>query len=322
MTQKVLLTGGSGFIGSRVYADLVDSGYDVLSLDKNSPSNPVQKHQVCDILDRAGLTNLVSSFKPTTVLHLAARTDLAETQNINGYRANIQGVENVIAAIRATPSVRRCIYTSSQLVCHVQYKPKNDTDYAPINLYGESKVQTEKAVRSSDGGGVIWCLVRPTTIWGPGMNSHYQRFLLMIKNGRYFHVGRRPIFKTYGYVGNAAYQFRRLIEVPAEAIHQKTFYLADYKPLSLRDWTSGFQLAFGAPPIRTIPESLARVCARMGDLINACGYRTFPFNSFRLNNVLAESGFSTGPIESVCGPLPYTMKQGIEETAAWFNKIH
>lgn len=321
MTDTVLLTGGSGFIGSRVYSELVASGYDVLSLDKSPPRHPSQKHQVCDLLDQAGIIRVVSSFKPATILHLAARTDLAETQDINGYSANIQGVENVVAAIRATPSVRRCIFTSSQLVCHVRYKPKNDTDYAPINLYGESKVQTENIVRSSDGGGVTWCLVRPTTIWGPGMNGHYQRFLLMIQKGRYFHVGRKPLYKTYGYVGNAAYQFRRLMEVPAESIHQKTFYLADYEPLCLREWTTAFQIAFGASPIRTIPEGLARVCAGMGDMINAWGYGSFPFNSFRLNNVLAESGFDMEPIESVCGPLPYSMKKGVEETAAWFDKL-
>ena len=61
---------------------------------------------------------------------------------IQGYAANIQGVENLVAAIRQTPSLSLCIFTSTQLVCRVGYVPKDDQDYQPNTLYGESKVLT------------------------------------------------------------------------------------------------------------------------------------------------------------------------------------
>ncbi|WP_171257638.1 NAD(P)-dependent oxidoreductase, partial [Acinetobacter baumannii] len=84
-----------------------------------------------------------------------------------------------VEAIRRTPSVRRVIWTSAQLVCRVGYVPTSDTDYKADTLYGKSKVRTEEIVRSSDGAGREWCLARPTTVWGPGMSTHYQRFLHM-----------------------------------------------------------------------------------------------------------------------------------------------
>src|SRR5438067_6624986 len=104
--------------------------------------------------------------RPEAVVHLAARTDLDQKRDLAGYAANIEGVGNLVAALRGTPSVRRAIYTSSQLVCKVGYVPMSDDDYRPNTKYGESKVWTEKIVRREDGGGVEWCLVRPTTVWG------------------------------------------------------------------------------------------------------------------------------------------------------------
>ena len=181
-------------------------------------------------------------------VHLAARIDLDEKTNLAGYAANIEGVQNLVAAVRLTPSIKRAIWTSSQLVCRVGYVPRDDTDYTADTLYGQSKIRTEQIVRESDGAGREWCLVRPTTVWGPGMSAHYQRFLRMIQRGYYFHVGNSPLWKSYSYIENIAFQYVRLLEAPAELIQRKTFYLADYEPIDLLAWSDAFQRAFQSRP--------------------------------------------------------------------------
>src|SRR5262249_34966609 len=168
----------------------------------------------------------------------------------------------------------------TQLVCRVGYRPKSDEDFAPNTVYAESKVLTEKIVRREDGGGVPWCIVRPTTVWGPGMSAHYQRLFRMIRKGRYFHVGRRPRFKSFGFVVNVAWQYRGVLEVPAEAMAGRVFYVGDYEPMALQTWTDTLAAKFGARRIPTFPEWIARSGARVGDLVNALGFRRFPFNSF------------------------------------------
>ncbi len=60
---------------------------------------------------------------PDALVHLAARIDLDEKTDLAGYAANIEGVQNVMAAVRLTPSIKRAIWTSSQLVCRVGYVP-------------------------------------------------------------------------------------------------------------------------------------------------------------------------------------------------------
>lgn len=311
--MRVLITGSSGLIGRWVAGQLKKEGHQTIGLDK-APDAQI----VCDILDQPALVSKVHRAAPDALIHLAARIDLNETKNLGGYAANIDGVRNVIRAVKQTPSIRRAIYTSSQLVCRIGHVPVSDMEYCPNTLYGQSKVMTEKIVREEDGGRVEWCLVRPTTVWGPQMSPHYQNLLRFIRKGKYFHCGKGKLYKSYAYAGNIAYQYARLLTVQATAMHRKIFYLADYEPLSLREYTDDLAREMGAARIPIIPIGAARILAVIGDVLNACGLRSFPFNSFRLNNILTEYVFDLSITEAVCGPLPFTREQGIKETAKWF----
>lgn len=272
--------------------------------------------ELCDLNDFEIISKLVKHHSPDAILHLAARTDL-DGKTLQAYATNIGGVENLIGAIKESTSVKRCVFTSSQLVCPVDYKPINDLDYNPTTLYGESKVFTERIVRNNNGGDTTWCIARPTTIWGPGMSAHYQRLFRLIKKRRYFHVGRRKLYKSYGYVGNTVYQYLRFLEAPAEDINRKVFYVADYEPLSLREWVNYFADGMGAKRPMTIPNNIAKLFGIIGDLINLSGFAAFPYNSFRLKNVLTEYHFDLSDTEMICGPLPYEVNDGIKETLSW-----
>lgn len=318
--MKVLVTGSSGLIGRWVIDRLKEEGHQVVGLDIAQAPLPARMDEriVCDILDRPALISAVRRISPDALIHLAARIDLNETRNLNGYAANIDGVHNIIEAVRQTPTIRRAVYTSSQLVCRVGHVPMADTEYCPNTLYGQSKVLTETIVREEDGGGVEWCLTRPTTVWGPYMSPHYQNMLRLIRKGLYFHCGKGKLNKSYSYAGNIAHQYVRLLTAEVALIHRKTFYLADYQPLSLRDYADGLAREMGAPRIRTVPLAVARLLAATGDALNVCGFRRFPFNSFRLNNILTEYQFDLAKTKEVCGPLPYTMEEGVKLTASWF----
>ena len=322
MSHRILITGSSGFIGTHLVDTLIRRGFAVYGLDVQVPDYSGNDfHFVpCDILDANELKRVLSNCQPQAIVHLAARTDL-DGKNVSDYAANVDGVQNLIKAIADTPSVQRCIYTSSQLVCRVGYVPKGEQDYCPNTIYGESKVLTEQIIKQHDGSGREWCLVRPTTVWGAGMKPHYQRFFRMISQGRYFFVGQRPLFKSYSYVGNIVYQYQKILEASTEQVHRKTFYLADYEPISLRAWVNAFQRELGARPVPTVPEPLAKVMACLGDMINSVGVKSFPFNSFRLKNILTEYQFDLSNTEKVCGPLPYNMEQGVQETAVWIRTL-
>ena len=272
--NRVLITGGSGFMGMHLITLLLEHGYNVLSVDKkeNTLIGDYQS-EVCNILDANNLCNIFNDFLPEIVVHLAARIDLNETEDINGYADNIDGVQNLVNAINSAGSVNRLLVTSSQLVSKVGHVQKHEYDYCPNNLYGESKVLTEAIVREADLPGVTWCILRPTTIWGEGVSSHYQRFLRMVMNSRYFHIGNSPLYKSYGYVRNSMFQYVRFIEADAKKIHSNVFYISDYEPLSIVNWANLLAHKFGAKKIKSMPIFIARSLGYIGDMVNFIGFK-------------------------------------------------
>lgn len=276
---------------------------------------PNDHELVGDLLDPASLTAALDGFRPDVVFNLAAETDL-KGEAKGGYAANTVGVKNLLDALAHAPSVQRVVWASSQLVCKPGKTPSHDTDYDPEGGYGESKVLGEKMVRNRDGGGREWVIFRSTTIWGPGMSEHYARILGMIRRGLYFHVGGRPLMKSYSYIDNLADQLVTLATAPADQVNRRTFYLADSDPIDLRAWAAGFGRKFHRP-IATMPAPLARSLARTGDALTKRGVR-FPLTSQRLDNMLTEYVYDVSPIEAVHGRTRIDMNEGIERTARWY----
>lgn len=318
LPHRVLVTGSSGFIGQWLCEMLVAQGFDVLGLDtRAAPPGAVWAQSAVDLLDRDRLFDVMAAFRPEAVIHLAARTDL-EGKTIADYEVNRAGVKNLCEAVAATGSVSRAIYTSSQLVCRVGHIPKHDTDFAPSTVYGESKVETERVVRACDGGGASWCLTRPTTVWGPRMSAHYQTVLRLIDRGLFFHSGGGALRKSYAYAENIAHQYIQLLRAPAEDIHGRVFYLADYEPFSLRDYINAVARHMGRRQPVTLPLPLAKGLGWIGDGLSAVGLR-FPFTTFRLTNIRTEYIFDLSDTKAVCGPLPVSFEEGVRRTVEWFR---
>lgn len=319
--RRVLVTGGSGFIGTNTVESFEKDGWVVLNVDIAPPklrAHLPMWHQL-DILDHPALRRAFESFRPEVVIHLAAKTVLEQRTTLDHYAANIQGVQNVIDAVHSAGTVERTFFASSRLVCRLGYEPKNDTDYEPSTLYGLSKVRGEQLVRAAPPGLGTWTILRPTGIWGPWFGVPYRDFFNTIRRGRYVHPARRDARKSYGYVENTVYQLQRLIARPAADVHGKTFVMADYPPVSVKSWATLIQEALGARPIRVMPVPLLMGAAIAGGAAERLGMGHAPLTRFRLNNLISDMVYDTSALEALVGPLPYTVTQGVERTAAWLR---
>jgi nucleoside-diphosphate-sugar epimerase len=319
--MKIVVTGGSGFIGTNMVEHLADSGYEVLNLDKNPPKSAkhIRVFRKTDILEEESLARTMMDFAPRYVIHLAARTDLLETRTIDGYAANILGVENVCHACLRVPALERVIFTSSMLVCRGGYVPHHDLDTCPINLYGESKVVGETIVRNCSGLFGRWTLIRPTSIWGPWFGEPYLRFFMSIARGRYRHCRGTAIYKPFGYVGNVVEQVRKLMEADAALVAERTFYLADEPAYSIREWADTIARQLGRNRIREIGYPLLKAAALAGDCARALVWKQPPLTSFRLRNMLTESRFDLTELASIAGPVVFRMPEGVAGTIEWLR---
>ncbi len=320
--QRVVITGGSGFVGTNLVEYFLQHGWEVRNFDIVPPRNSdhLDHWLNVDILNKERLINETQKFQPTVFLHFAARTDLNEKQNLAGYSVNIEGVTNVVEAIKLTHSVQRVVVASSQLVCELGYRPQNENDYRPSTLYGQSKVFTEKIIRTAKNIDATWTIIRPTSLWGPWFDMPYKNFFITIARNLYVHPGDIRTLKQWGFVGNSAFQVYGLVKAPEEKVHKKIFYLADYQPVELRDFANKVQVVVRAKPIRTIPVRILKTAALLGDIGNKFGWSNPPLTSFRYHNIVTMETQDLAPLQEVIGPLPYSIDQGIDLTVQWLRQ--
>ena len=321
--MRILVTGGSGFIGTNYTELLLKSAkVEFINLDNRPPCNGAHKSfwQECDLLDVPRLKKIITDFSPTHVVHLAAKTGLDE-KALSDFASNMRGVKNLLLALKEVPSVELIIFTSSLLVCRMGYVPKHDTDYQPTTLYGQSKVEGEKIVRAAENLSYAWTIIRPISIWGPWGKEPYRNFFKAIAQGWYFHIGSGHYQRSLGYVGNAVHQIHQILLAPREKIDRKTFYVADDHPADLYDMANIIRQAMGAQKIHHVPLWVAKLAARIGDGCKAVGWHSVPLSSFRLNNIRTEYVFDMRPIMEISGPLPYSLKTGVEQTVQWLREM-
>lgn len=319
--QRVIVTGGSGFIGTNLVEHFLSQGVDAINIDIAPPRCPGHAHlwRNIDVRDSRAIADVVQEVAPDYLFHLAARTDL-EGKTSADYLANTDGVRNVIAAARKWESVKRVVLASSMLVCRVGYQPKDEFDYCPTTAYGESKVIGEMLVRENAGTRFAWCIVRPTSIWGPWFDVPYRQFFDAVRAGWYAHPRAVRVCRNYGFVLNSIFQLDCLATAPARLVQGRTFYIADYVPVELRAWAEMIRRAFGAPPIREVPYPLLSFLARGGDILKASGIRNPPLSSLRLRNLVTEAVLDLASTAEITGPLPYGIEEGVRLTAQWMKR--
>lgn len=315
---RILITGGSGFIGTNAVDAALARGWTVANIDYAPPKKP--DHNIywydVDIRDTAALDAAVDAFQPTHVVHLAAKTGM-DIKDISELDANTDGVRNLIAALKAVGTVRRVVFTSSLLVCRNGYIPEHVTDYCPPNLYGESKMRGEQIVREASLP-FEWVIVRPTSIWGPWFADSYKAFFEVISRGRYFHSGTADVYKPKAYVGNAVAMIFTLLTAPAPGVAGETFYLSDWPEATTREWADEINRQLDRPPLKTVPLPVLRAAAFLGDIAKAVG-KELPITSFRLNNMLTGGSYPVANTQRVVGDLPYSLSDGVTETIAWMR---
>jgi nucleoside-diphosphate-sugar epimerase len=313
----MLVTGGSGFIGTNFIDALLDMNIRFVNLDINPPKRSLHAPywEKCDILDLNRTMKIFVEFQPTHIVHLAARTDTL-SNNLDDYKVNSEGTSNILQCIKAIQSPQRSIMTSSQFVHGPPGLPRDDEDFKPIGAYGISKVAAEKATRSANLN-CVWTIIRPTNIWGPWHPRYPKEFWLVLRKGLYFHPGGKPPIRSYGYVKNVVRQMLIILEASPSLVDGKVYYLGD-PPISLLDWVNGFSVAITGRPVRVVPSWLLKTLASVGTLLGRVGF-SFPITRSRYRS-MTEDYFS--PMEATIrdfGPPQYSLEEGIKQTADWLK---
>lgn len=317
-SKRILITGGSGFIGTNLVEHLKNSGHLLVIVDKNPPQN--KDHTAYwkkgDLVDATILNEIVFSFSPTHVVHLAARTDLAGKQ-LSDYSSNTEGTANLMAALKQCPELQRVIFTSSMLVCRPGYIPANDLDFAPSTVYGQSKQEMELMIRRQTVP-YDWCIIRPTSIWGPWFSTPYRDFFDRVMQKKMYKISNKASTKTYGFVLNSVQQIKKLLFCN-DAVTGNVFYIGDAPPLNINNWADAIAGALGYKKPVALPLFILKMAAFAGDVMKLAGIR-FPMTSFRLKNMTTNNILPLDNLYKITGPSAYSTEQAISITLEWLKQ--
>ena len=160
MAQKILLTGGAGYIGSHTYVALIEAGFEVVILDNFSNSNPsvlirlgqiTRQNQVIfyegSVLDKALLAQIFTDHDISAVIHFAALKAVGESveQPLAYFSTNITGLLCLLETMK-TAGIKHLVFSSSATV-YGEPKEVPISETAPLqftNPYGFTKVASEQ----------------------------------------------------------------------------------------------------------------------------------------------------------------------------------
>jgi nucleoside-diphosphate-sugar epimerase len=320
--MKILITGGSGFIGTNILSFLLDNEItNILNLDISEPVDRDHKSfwKKIDINSYNDLLCEVNRFQPTCIINLAADTGV-DLKSLDDFNTNINGVKNILQVSQLTDSIQHVLFFSTLLVCKIGYYPKHDQDYNPSTPYGESKVIGETIIRNFQSPNFTWTMLRPISIWGPWCNEPYKNFFKSVMNGWYFHIGDGHYRRSLGFVGNLVQQVHGLLLSNFKQINGKTYYLADENPVDIRFMAETIKAETNPGNIICVPFIVAKCLAKLGDFLQLLGWRFVPLTTFRLNNITTEYIYDLRPIHKVTTIKPIELQKAIKLTLSNFQK--
>ncbi len=186
--ERVLITGGAGFIGSHITDILADNGYSVVVADNYSNKNSGYKNKNAQYIEvdilNSEFENIFKEFKPEFCIHLAAQASVASAVKNPEYDA----MQNIIGSIKVIEfckkyGVKKIIAASSAAVYgNPKYLPVDENHPTEVlSQYGLSKLTMEKYIKLS---GLDYVIFRFANVYGERQTAEGEAGVVAIFNDR------------------------------------------------------------------------------------------------------------------------------------------
>ncbi len=270
MSSRILVTGGSGFVGSAVTSGLAQAGDRVRTASRKQTAIAeilgVEWMKLPDLereVDWAPLLDGVDC-----VVHLAASShrSFSKDDSDSDYKDNRAAIASLLQAC-AKHGIKRLIFMSSisaQAGSAADYIVTEKEEPRPITAYDRAKLAAEEEIR---GSGVPFTILRPVLIYGPGAKGNIARMM---------RIASLPLPLPLGAFSNrrSLLSIENLVQAVKFCLHNpatlnRTFIVCDPEPLTLAEIISTLREASGRPAnLIRVPPTVIRA------LITAAGHKS------------------------------------------------
>jgi nucleoside-diphosphate-sugar epimerase len=284
--MTILLTGASGFLGSRILKEL-EPNYTVTTLGRQIAGS---RHVVCDLAKEApGLTGRSFDF----VVNAAGKAHSVprNSQDMADYeRVNVQGTVRLLASLEKLPVLPQSVVHISTVLVYGRSEGKllnEQTSLDANDAYGYSKVKAEDVVQAwGVTNSVRITILRLPLVVAEQPTGNLAAMLKGIRRGYYVRIGD----------GLACRSMVRADDVAAVIIRAASvsgiYNLTDGRHPSVRELEDAIARTVGRNRIPSVSLGFAKAIAQVGDGINALIGRRFPLDSITLQKLTSSLTFS------------------------------
>lgn len=250
--MRVLIVGGSGFIGRYVSRRLAASGHAVFSTFNSRPplNDGASWHRV-EITDPAALDALFALAQPEIVAHLAAMADVGTAERNPEVATAVNATATAAMAQLSERHGARLVFISTEYVFDGQNGPYAEVDApAPATQYGRTKLRAEQAVAALASR---WSVLRTSIVYGwpaPGRRNFVPMLVDRLRNGEPYH-GPANVYRSPVYVEHLTDGIERLVEADHAGIH----HVAGSDWVSMYDFAVAVAERFGLDTSLVIPAA-------------------------------------------------------------------
>jgi dihydroflavonol-4-reductase len=324
--MKILITGGTGFIGSRLALAARSAGHDlVVAGQLNSDAERARAEEIANAgihIEQGPLQDPIYARRVTqgcqVVIHLAAAQHEANVPDEYFFDVNVNGTQALLEASQAA-GVRRFVYGSTIGVYGESAGELLDENSAPrpVNVYGRSKLRAEEVVNAF-GRSIETSIVRISETYGPG-DFRLLKLFRALNRGRFLIIGsglnRRQVIHVLDLVRGL------MLAATSPAAVGQTFVMAGQEVMTTRDMVYRVAQALGrsAPP-RQVPMWPFMAAAVVFErTLSPLGIQP-PLHRRRLDFFRKSFVFSTAKAQQLLNFAPsIAFQDGAIETAKWYR---
>jgi nucleoside-diphosphate-sugar epimerase len=321
---KVLVTGGTGFIGSHLAEALVQRGFHVRCLLRKSSDLKWLKDLPIEMTygDCGDKTSLREAVKDIDqIFHLAGITKAVKKKTY--FEINASGTENLIqACLENNPRIQKFIYLSSQAAagpCRNGDKKRESDQCKPVSAYGQSKRMGEE-LALAHAHEIPLLILRPCAVYGPRERDIYTFFKLLSKrikprlSGEDQHI-------SLCYVEDIVHAI--LLAAQSQAPSGDIFFLSDGQDYRLEEMGDTFARAMGVNAYRIrVPEWMMIGMASFSEYLSKLSGKPPLLNRGKMEEILQRNWVcDITKAKAVLGFEPrIPLSEGAKLTFEWYKK--
>lgn len=315
--KKILITGGSGFIGYHFHQYLDES--QIINFDLVEPDFDYKStYHKGDVREPEQVDAVMSKYNIECIIHLAAEHKDFGISEAEYFRTNEYGIK-VLTAAATKHKIKSFVYYSSVAVYGQNNVPSDEsTPFAPNNPYGASKQAAEQILKNWIEKNINRkvLIIRPTVVYGVRNFANVYRLIRQVDSGLYVNVGKANNIKSIAFVDNLVQAMLFLMQDMKTGI--STYNYADEKQMSTREIGQVISAALGKKQPMTLPYGLMYAMGIPFDVLIKITGKDLPISTNRIKKLCTETYHKADKIRAAGFKPNFDNKYGLEKMVEWY----